>query len=103
MSRMSGIGRLARTLIPALISVFVGASLAPAQTRQILSWQDDLAYLQNAPGDALAQAQAAVVQIRNGVELWLKTHADAHIELRPAPQQPWGEEEIRAEVSALRE
>ena len=103
MSRMSGIGRLARTLIPALISVFVGASLAPAQTRQILSWQDDLAYLQNAPGDALAQAQAAVVQIRNGVELWLKTHADAHIELRPAPQQPWGEEEIRGEVSALRE
>ncbi len=95
--------RFAGQFIPILIVIFVGACLLPAQTRQILAWQEDLTYLWNAPADVLAQADAAVAQIRNGVELWLKMHPDAHIQLRPAPQQPWGEAQMRGEVFALSE
>ena len=57
--------RFAGSLIPALIGIFISASLAPAQTKQILTWQEDLTYLQNAAADELMQAQAAVVRIRN--------------------------------------
>jgi len=95
--------RFAGSLIPALIGIFMSASLAPAQTRQILTWQEDLTYLQNASADELMQAQAAIAQIRNGVELWMKMHPDTEIDLRPAPQQLWGAEEVRSEVSTLRQ
>ena len=44
---------------------------------------------------------AAIVQIRNGVELWLQMHPDSKIELVPAPPQPWKAEELRKEVSTL--
>jgi iron complex outermembrane recepter protein len=93
--------RFAARFVPALVAVFACAGLSPSQTRQILAWQEDLTHLQNASGDQLTQGQAAVVQIRNGVELWLKMHPGASVELLPAPQQPWGVEEIRGQVSEL--
>jgi len=82
---------------------FRGCFPGPCANRQILSWQDDLAYLQNAPGDALAQAQAAVVQIRNGVELWLKMRPDAQIELASRPATAMGRGGNTQRGFALRE
>ena len=63
--------------------------------------QNDLKFLRNATGDELMENRAAVVQIRNGVEFWLKLHPDSRIELAPAADQPWGTEEIRNQVSVL--
>jgi iron complex outermembrane receptor protein len=74
-----------------------------AQTKQLLTWSNDLDYLQNASSDELVEQKAAVVQIRNAVELWIKLHPTSNIELRPAPEQPWGIEEIRAQVVSLRQ
>jgi hypothetical protein len=51
MAIISNINRFAGPSIPALIVIFMGAFLSLAQTKQILTWQQDLAYLQNASGD----------------------------------------------------
>jgi iron complex outermembrane receptor protein len=81
--------------------VSINASLH-AQTKQLLAWSNDLNYLQNASSDELTEQKTAVVQIRTGVEFWIKMHPDSKIELKEAPPQPWGVEEIRNQVSSLR-
>jgi iron complex outermembrane receptor protein len=86
----------------ALLIFYVGNSVLQAQTKQILTWQDDLNYLQTISNEDLAPNLAAIVQIRNGVEFWLKMHPDSKVELQAAPPQPWSAEELRNQVSLLR-
>jgi len=81
--------------------LMAGTSLLRAQTRQLLAWQEDLASLKNATGDDLVEQRVAVVQIRNAVEFWLKFHPSSKAALPSAPQQPWGAEAIRNQVSVL--
>jgi iron complex outermembrane receptor protein len=99
--------RYIRCFFPAWVTasaVFViSTCTALPQTKQLLTWQEELNYLQSASGDDLMGERAAVVQIRNGVEFWLKLHPFSKIGLKPAPQQPWGIEEIRSQVSLLRQ
>ena len=85
----------------AVIALLIGSSALHAQTKQMLQWSSDLNYLKSASSDELVTNRAAVVQIRNGVELWLRMHPDAKIELQAVPAQPWGAEELRNQVSAL--
>jgi iron complex outermembrane receptor protein len=80
---------------------FISTSIAPAQTRQILNWQENLDYLQNASNNELLLERAAVEKIRTGVEFWLKMHPGLKLELPPVPPQPWGAEEIRSQVASL--
>ena len=85
-------------------TVFVclaGISSLQAQTKQLLQWSTDLNYLKNASADELTVNKAAIVQIRNGVDLWLKMHPDSEIELQPAPPEPWNADQFRDQVSAL--
>lgn len=84
-----------------VLCVAVASTAVQAQTKQLMQWQNDLKFLRNATGDELMENRAAVVQIRNGVEFWLKLHPDSRIELAPAADQPWGTEEIRNQVSVL--
>lgn len=85
-----------------LLFSFLGVQALHAQTKQLLTWLDDLAYLQGAPAGELV-AQNSVSQIRSGIELWLKLHPQTTTELPPAPPQPWTAEQARNQVSSLRE
>lgn len=92
------------TVVLFLLVLFtVGAATSYAQTKQISTWLDDLNYLQSLSSDALAQQKAAVEQIRNGVEFWIKMHPDTKISLTPAAAQPWGAEELKRQVASLRQ
>lgn len=103
MSIVTCTNRYAGMFVSALIVIFMVAPIAAAQTRQILTWRENLIYLQSASDDELAQGQAVIVQIRNGVEFWMKMHPDSKIELQSAGPPPWGIEEMRSQVSALRQ
>ena len=84
-----------------LLAFLAGTSALQAQTKQLVTWVDDLRYLQNASSDEKMQNKAAVVQIRDGVELWLKLHPGSKVELASAPAQPWSAEEVAKQITAL--
>jgi iron complex outermembrane recepter protein len=90
------------TLILVLIFL-LAASVAQAQTKQLLQWSSDLNYLKNASSDALMASRDAIVQMRTGVDLWLKMHPQSQVKLQPAAAQPWGVNELRNQVTALSE
>ena len=92
--------------IPVLIFLtifFSGVAVLPAQTKQLMSWQEDLCYLQGAAADELMANRDGVMQIRRGVELWIKLHPTSKVTLEPAPPGPWDVKEIQAQVLALHE
>ena len=86
-----------------LFVLFIGPSVARGQTRQLLKWRENLAYLQALPADELERQRDAVVQIRTGVEFWLKLHPGTAIQLPSAPSQPWSAREILRQVSLLQD
>jgi len=96
---------LSRRALAALIlfAFLVSSPALFAQTKQWMTWMADLNYLQSMRGDALAVQRPAIEQIRNAVELWIKMHPTTTVELKPAPAQPWGAEELRNQISVLRE
>jgi hypothetical protein len=97
------IGRCVATCALASLLLYPGASILHAQTKQLLSWAENLKYLQSASSGDLTEQRAAVVQIRTGIEFWLKLHPNSAIELQPAPPQPWDVEQTRGQVSLLHE
>jgi iron complex outermembrane recepter protein len=103
MSDKSYRSRLALWSLLAALVLALGASGLQAQTKQLLSWQEDLASLQNATGDELLGQRAGVAQIRDAVEFWLKYHPSSKVELKAAPPQPWSAEELKNQVSILRQ
>ena len=90
-------------LVPALFILLVGASALHGQTKQILTWRSNLAAIQNTPAAELEAQKDAVSQIRTGVEFWLKLHPGTAVQLQSAPPQPWNSEQIRQQVSVLRD
>jgi iron complex outermembrane recepter protein len=91
-------------LAASLLFAFLVASPAlHAQTKQLMTWMVDLNYLQSVPKEELAAQKPAIEQIRNGVELWIKMHPATAVKLNAAPAQPWGVDEIKNQVSQLRE
>ncbi len=90
-------------LVLALIIFIAAASAAFGQTKQLLTWQEDLSYVQSLPAADLEQQRDAVATIRTGVEFWLKLHPGTKIQLAPAPPQPWNSEQVRAQASLLRD
>ncbi|HTY63978.1 MAG TPA: TonB-dependent receptor [Acidobacteriota bacterium] len=87
----------------ALIALLLGLGCSNvfAQAKQLYSWQDDLAYLQSASEEELIQNQAAIQQIRSGIEFYLKFHPSSKIELPEAPAQPWAAAELRTQLSVV--
>ena len=51
-----------------------GTSILLGQTKQLLTWQNNLGYLQNLPDSDLEEQKDIVEQIRTGVEFWLQLH-----------------------------
>ena len=90
-------------LVPALFILLVGASALHGQTKQLLTWRSNLAAIQNTPAADLESQKDVVSQIRTGVEFWLKLHPGTAVQLQSAPPQPWNSEQIRQQVSVLRD
>jgi iron complex outermembrane recepter protein len=86
-----------------LFLLLIGASASNAQTKQLFAWQEALAYLRNVPAAELGNHRDAVMQIRAGIELWLKLHPNTAIQLSGAPPQPWNADQIEGQVSLLYE
>ncbi|MBN1570195.1 MAG: hypothetical protein JXA73_20305 [Acidobacteria bacterium] len=86
---------------PACILLFFYVCAAPAQTLQIIHWQESLLYLQKASNDELLLETSTVEKIRAGVELWLSLHPKSLINLSPAPLKAWSPEEIRGQIALL--
>jgi iron complex outermembrane recepter protein len=84
-----------------LLAVLMASPALHAQTKQLMTWMADLSYLKGIPNEDLMIQKAGVEQIRNGLELWIKMHPSTAVELKSAPPQPWGVEEIRNQVSEL--
>jgi iron complex outermembrane recepter protein len=84
-----------------LLAFLAGTSALQAQTKQLVTWVDDLRYLQKASSDEKMQNKAAVMQIRDGVELWLKLRPESKVELASAPPQPWGAEQLAKQITEL--
>lgn len=74
---------------------------AMAQSRQLLTWKTDLAYLKSVQDEELIRNRAAIEQIRNGMEFYLKFQPSSKVALKAAPERGSGVAELRSEVSAL--
>jgi iron complex outermembrane recepter protein len=90
-------------LMLVMVVLCIGSSALRAQTKQFIGWLDELNYLQNASGDELTQQRERIAQIRSRIDFWLKFHPDSTVKLEAAPPEPWGAEQIRGQISALRQ
>ena len=80
-----------------------GTSILLGQTKQLLTWQNNLGYLQNLPDSDLEEQKDIVEQIRTGVEFWLQLHRGSEVPLPDAPPQPWSVDQIKGEIATLAE
>ncbi len=85
-----------------MLLLLSGVSVLPGQTKQLLTWQENLNYLQSLPDSDLEEQKDLVEQIRTGLEFWLQLHPKSTITLMSAPPQPLNIEQIKAEISLLR-
>ena len=85
-----------------MLLLLSGVSVLPGQTKQLLTWQENLNYLQDLPDSDLEEQKDLVEQIRTGLEFWLQLHPKSTITLMSAPPQPLNIEQIKAEISLLR-
>ncbi len=90
-------------LIVFLLALVLQSSILNGQTKQVLAWREALAQIQTIPAAEIEAQRDAVVQIRTGVEFWLRLHPGTKIQLTSAPAQPWNSEQILAQVALLRE
>jgi hypothetical protein len=61
-----------RCITVAVIAFCLVSTALQAQTKQLLPWASDLAYLRNASGDEFTLNSAGIAQIRDELELWLR-------------------------------
>jgi iron complex outermembrane recepter protein len=85
-----------------LLALLLGALIANGQTKQILTWQDSLDAILKLPAGQLEKQQDEIVNIRTGIEFWLRLHPDTTIELEEAPDLPMGSKQILKEAQNLR-
>jgi iron complex outermembrane receptor protein len=86
-----------------LLLIMSCVPIMQGQTKQLLTWQNNLDYLQNFPDSDLEEQKDVVEQIRTGVELWLQLYPEENVELADAPPQPWSVGQIKSEISTLKE
>jgi iron complex outermembrane receptor protein len=86
-----------------LTILFFAGSGVHGQSKQLLTWRDDLAYVQTTPADEIQDQRDSVAHIRAGMELWLRLHPKSKIQIPPSPAQPWSAEQTLAQVAVLRE
>jgi len=90
-------------LILVLLFSLPGTSFLFGQTKQLLTWQQDLNYLQNLPDSDLEGEKDLVTQIRTGLEFWLQLHPQSTVELPAVPSGVLNTEQARDEITLLKE
>jgi len=90
-------------LLVLLLVLVLNSTFLVGQTKQLLTWREDLASIQAAPASEIGAQRDAVLQIRTGVEFWLRLHPNTAIKLAAAPTQPWNSEQLLQQVSLLQE
>ena len=88
-----------------LVSLLSLQCTAPlfGQAKQLLTWQQDLNYLQNFPDSDLEGQKDLVAQIRTGLEFWLQLHPRSTVELPAAPSGILSAEQVREEIALLQD
>jgi iron complex outermembrane recepter protein len=89
-------------LMAVLLALLLGALIANGQTKQIFTWQDRLDNILKLPAGQVEKQQDEIVNIRTGIEFWLRLHPDTTIELEEAPEPPLKSEQILKEAQNLR-
>lgn len=90
-------------LILACLLVLAAGTAVQAQTKQFMTWMQDLNYLEKAADDDLARETEGIVQIRAGVELWIRMHPGTAVTLAAAPDRPWDAAALRGQVTELKQ
>jgi iron complex outermembrane receptor protein len=84
-----------------LLFLLSGASILLGQTKQLLTWKNNLIYLQNIPDSDLEAQKVMIEQIRVEVEFWLQLHPRSEVQLPDAPPQPWSINQVKGEIATL--
>jgi iron complex outermembrane recepter protein len=87
----------------ALVVVFFVSSMLQARTKQLVSWENDINYLQRIPDLDLPRHRDGIEQIRDGVERYIKLQPASSTRLPEAPAKPWDVEELRNQVAILKD
>ena len=93
---------IGKVLLAFLIFI-LAASMANGQTKQLLTWQEQLALIENLPAGELGEQQESVARIRTGVEFWIRLHPNTAIRLEAAPARPISSDQLLQEIKVLRE
>jgi iron complex outermembrane recepter protein len=93
-----------RGLLPfSLVLIFLtGTSSSHAQTKQLQTWLEDLAYLETSTASPEDQ-RIGVAHVISGIEFWLKLYPESGVALPAFPPQPWNSEQIVKIIAGLRE
>jgi iron complex outermembrane receptor protein len=75
-----------------------------AQTERPLEWLQRLGALERSASDKWKeQRRDSVVGIRSQIEEWILLHPDSHVDLPASPPEPWTDEQLRTQVSVLKQ
>ncbi len=93
-----------RCLLPCSLAVIflTGTSSSQAQTKQLQTWLEDLAYLETSTASPEDQ-RIGVAHVLSAIEFWLKLYPDSGVVLPAVPPQPWNAEQTGRLIAGLRE
>lgn len=81
----------------AVIAFLCAAGSLHAQADQLLEWLRELSVVNSGEG------RPALVEIRQELDEWIALHPGTHLNLPPAPPEPWTAEQAGTEAVALKE
>jgi hypothetical protein len=93
-----------RCLLPcSLVAILLtGTSSSQAQTKQLQTRLEDLAYLETSAASPEDQ-RIGVAHVLSGIEFWLKLCPEFGVALPAVPPQPWNAEQTGRLIAGLRE
>jgi iron complex outermembrane receptor protein len=90
----------------AIVSL-IAAAPCFGQADRPLEWLQELSAVaassgSSGPQQVIEQRRARIAGIRTEIEEWIALHPGLRVDVPPAPQQPWTEEQTRAEIAVLK-
>jgi hypothetical protein len=81
-------GKLFVAVFAVLLAFVLQSATLYGQTKQLLAWRAALAGIHAGPASEIEAQRDSVLQIRTGIEFWLRLHPNTAIKLDAAPAQP---------------
>lgn len=94
--------KMGSCLVLACLLVLAAGGGLQAQTKQFMTWVQDLNYLERVADEDLAREADGIEQIRSAVELWIRMHPETAVTLPAAPARPWDAAALRSQVTDLK-